>query len=263
MAVSERFQGANVVDAGRLSPYWGEHAARYMFALPFVEDKSVLDIACGTGYGIAILKDEARHVTGVDVDAEAASQATAECDNKAAVLLGNGLGLPFDDNSFDVITSFETLEHLHERGKFLGELHRVLRPDGRLILSTPNANYTMPVNGKPSNPFHIFEYAPGDLSEELERYFNLDKFLGQTLMSRVIIPPFYDAQKRLSKDLATQLRLFGWKVMNKMPFGIRESLSEAIWRKPFYPTENDYNFLTETVDHAPVLVAVCTKKGNG
>ena len=260
MAVSERFQGANVVDAGRLSPYWGEHAARYIFAVPFVEDKSVLDIACGTGYGIAILKNKAKHVTGVDVDDEAAKEATVECGNKAAVLLANGLGLPFDDDSFDVITSFETLEHLHERGKFLAELNRVLKPAGRMILSTPNANYTMPVNGKPSNPFHIFEYAPAELREELERFFNLESFLGQTLDASIKIPPFYDAQRRLPKDLGTQSKLFGWQMMNKMPLGMREGLSGALWRKPFYPTEIDYHFSPETVEHAPVIVAVCTKK---
>jgi SAM-dependent methyltransferase len=261
MVVAERFQGANVVDAGRLSPYWGEHAARYLFALPFVENRSVLDIACGTGYGIAILKTAAKHVTGVDVDPAAAFQARAECDDGAAVLLGNGLGLPFADESFDLITSFETLEHLHERGQFLVELYRVLRPDGKLILSTPNANYTTPLNGKPSNPFHIFEYTPEELRAELERYFTVDKFLGQTLDERIRIPPFYDAQRRLPTDIGTRSRLLGWKVMNKMPFGVREQLSEAIWRKPFYPTENDYVFSAEMVNHAPVLVAVCVKKG--
>ena len=260
MSVSERFKGANVVDAGRLSPYWGEHAARYIFALPFVEKKRVLDIACGTGYGIAILKNTAKHVTGVDVDPVAAKEAMVECDGKAAVLLGNGLGLPFADDSFDTITSFETLEHLHERSIFLAELHRVLRPDGKLILSTPNANYTMPVDGRPSNPFHIFEYTPAELRGEIEKYFKFESFIGQTLNSGIKIPPFFDAQRRLPKDFVTQTRLFGWKAMNKMPFGVRESLSGAIWRKPFYPTEYDYDFSSETVERAPVLVAVCTKK---
>ena len=263
MAVAERFQGANVIGAGRLSPYWGEHAARYFFALPLVENKSVLDIACGTGYGIALLKSAAKHVTGVDVDPQAAREALAECDDRAAVLLANGLGLPFADGAFDAITSFETLEHLHERGKFLAELHRVLRPDGKLILSTPNANYTMSVNGKPSNPFHIFEYAPSELREELERYFSVKRFLGQTLDGSIIVPPFCDAQRRLPKDIVTRGRLFGWKVMNKVPFRIRERLSDTIWGKPFYPTESDYVFSTETVERAPVVVAVCSKKGFG
>ena len=260
MAVSERFQGANVIDAGRLSPYWGEHIVRYLFASRFVRNKTVLDIACGTGYGLVVIKRKAKYVVGVDVDPEAARQAKVECDDKASVLLGNGLGLPFDDGSFDVVTSFETLEHLHERSKFLAELHRVLRLNGKLVLSTPNANYTMPVNGKPSNPFHIFEYKPDELRVELERFFDIDNFLGQVPDLSIRIPPFYDAQKRLPKDFVTQAMLFGWKVMNKMPIRLRERLSDLIWKKPFYPTENDYLFSKEIVEQAPVLIAVCTKK---
>jgi SAM-dependent methyltransferase len=260
VAVSERFHGANVIDAGRLSPYWGEHIVRYLFASSFVQNKSVLDIACGTGYGISILKSRAKHVTGVDVDSQAALEALVECDEKAAVLLGDGLGLPFADRTFGAVTSFETLEHIHERGKFLAELHRVLQPSGKLILSTPNANYTMPIDGKPSNPFHVFEYKPEELREDLEKCFIIESFQGQTPDGSIKIPPFYDAQKRLPKDVVTQVMLFGWKVMNKIPFRQRERLSEAIWGKPFYPSENDYVFSPETVDHAPVLVAVCTRK---
>src|SRR2546423_14915069 len=101
MAVSERFQGANVVDAGRLSPYWGEHVARYRYALPFVEGKTVLDIACGTGYGLSLLAGKAALVIGVDVDTDAARQAMSECGQKAAVLLGDGRRLPFGDNTFE------------------------------------------------------------------------------------------------------------------------------------------------------------------
>lgn len=259
MAVSERIQGANVIDAGRLSPYWGEHAARYVFSLGFVENKQVLDIACGTGYGIAILKKRAKHVTGVDVDAEAAIQARAECGVNSDVLLGNGLGLPFEDESFDVVTSFETLEHLHERSTFLSELHRVLKTNGVLLLSTPNANYTMPVNGKPSNPFHIHEYTPDELRAELGSRFEIDRLLGQTLDAGSGIPPFYEAQRRLPRDAGTQVRLFGWKVLNKIPFAIRERLSEIIWRKPFYPAEMDYNFDEQTSETAPTIFAVCRK----
>jgi|CXWL01.1.fsa_nt_gi SAM-dependent methyltransferase len=260
MAVSERFQGANVIDAGRLSPYWGEHAARYVFSRPFVENRSVLDIACGTGYGIAILKKNATHVTGVDVDPVAAAEALAECDERADVLLGNGLGLPFADGSFDVITSFETLEHLHERTTFLAELHRVLKPDGVLLLSTPNANYSQPVEGKPANPFHIHEYTPDELRDELEAKFTIERFLGQTLDPTTGTPPFSESQRRLPKDAATQIRLFGWKVFNKIPFTIREPLSEIIWGKPFYPVEMDYNFDEQTIEEAVTLFAICRKK---
>lgn len=259
MSVSERFQGANVIDAGRLSPYWGEHAARYFFSLPFVENRTVLDIACGTGYGIAILKKEAAYVVGVDIDLGAAVNARAECDARAAVLLGNGLGLPFADSAFDLITSFETLEHLRERPKFLSELHRVLRSDGLLLLSTPNANYSQPVDGVPANPYHIHEYTPDELRGEIEAHFTIEKLLGQGLDPAAGIPPFFEAQKRLPKDAATRIRLFGWKIFNKVPFTLREGLSQLIWGKPFYPLEMDYNFDEQTSDESVTLFAICRK----
>ena len=259
MAVSERFQGANVIDAGRLSPYWGEHAARYVYALRHVRNKTVLDIACGTGYGVGLLRSKAKFVTGVDIDPAAALEARSECGKNAAILLGNGLGLPFEGESFDVVTSFETLEHLHERGQFLRELHRVLRNGGTLVLSTPNANYTKPVNGKPENPFHIHEYTPGELRDELGSHFTIAEFRGQTLDASIKIPPFYGAQRMLPKDAVTQAKLLGWKVFNKIPVAARESLSKSIWGKPFYPTEMDYNFDEATVEQAPVLLAVCKK----
>lgn len=260
MAVAERFQGANAIDAGRLSPYWGEHTARYVFALPYVEGRSVLDIACGTGYGLKILSRSARLVTGADVNMEAAREAKRECGDGKAVVLGNGLALPFPDECFEAVTSFETLEHLHRRREFLAELRRVLKPDGNLILSTPNAIYTKPVNGKPANPFHIFEYKPGELLLELESNFRVNELLGQSLNPAIQIPPFHDAQVRLPADIKTQAKLFGWKVLNKLPFALRESVSDAVWRKPFYPTSDDYLFSSESVETAPVLVAVCARK---
>lgn len=260
MAVSERFQGANMIDAGRRSPYWGEHAARYVRSSPLVANTSVLDIACGTGYGIGILGKSASYVIGVDVDAEAASEAKAECVGNSAVLLGNGLGLPFADETFDVVTSFETLEHLHDRDMFLAELHRVLKEAGMLLLSTPNANYTQPLNGRPSNPFHIHEYMPDALHAELSKRFHVDEFLGQTLDPSAGIPPFYEAQQRLPGDLSTRVRLAGWRGFNKIPFALREWLSERIWSTPFYPREVDYNFGESTVSTAPTIFAVCRKK---
>ncbi len=260
MGVSERFQGANVIDAGRLSPYWGEHAARYRFAVERIAGKKVLDIACGTGYGIGLLQRTASFVCGVDVDAEAAVQARSECGANAGVLLGDGLRLPINDQSFDVVTSFETIEHLNERAAFLRELARVLKPGGLLLLSTPNAHYTRPVDGKPSNPFHVYEYTPEELAEELSEAFLIEEHLGQSLEIGKGISPFYLDQQRLPRNPATQARLFGWKVMNKFPVGLRESLSEAIWKQPFYPTEADYLFSSEKLAAAPVQLAVCRKK---
>jgi len=256
---AERIQGANAVDAGRHTPYWGEHAARYAFALRYVEGKKVLDIACGTGYGLVFLSTKAACVTGVDVDWEAARLARGECADDTLILLGDGTKLPFSDESFEVITSFETLEHLHERGAFLTELKRVLKTGGLLVLSTPNAYYTKPVNGKPTNPFHVFEYKPEELRAELEAHFTLQEFFGQMLDEKFGIPPFKEAQNRLPKDARTQARLFFWRVLNKMPVAVRENFSRIFWKLPFYPAETDYNFTGQTIGYAPTSVAVCRK----
>lgn len=255
MTVAERFYGANIIDAGRLSPYWGEHAARYEFARSYVGGKTVLDIACGTGYGIGLLKQTANFVVGVDIDNDALAEAKREGD----VARADGLRLPFADESFDIVTSFETLEHLHERAAFLRELRRVLHTEGRLILSTPNAEYTQPKNGKPSNPFHVHEYQTEELERELNSSFSVERLMGQSLDRSFGIPPFYDAQQKLPGDLSTTLRLTGWKVVNKLPVAARDAVSSAIWRRPFYPVEKDYHFSETITPDTPVLVAVCRK----
>lgn len=260
MSVAERFQGANSVVAGQLSPYWGEHAARYAFATPQVIGARVLDIACGTGYGLGMLMSEVGFICGVDIDAASAAQARGECGTNAGVLLGNGLQLPFAEGTFDVVTSFETLEHLHGRIEFLSELRRVLRPGGKLILSTPNALYTQPVNGVPANQFHIHEYEPDELRSELQRAFEIVEFLGQDLDASIAVSPFFEGQKRMPRDPVTQAKLLGWKVLNKVPLTARERLSRAVWGKPFYPTERDYVFSADLVESAPTLVAVCVRK---
>jgi len=164
------------------------------------------------------------------------------------------------EGTFDVITSFETVEHFDERNDFLTELKRVLAPDGVLILSTPNANYSQPVNGVPANPFHIHEYEPDELKAELESHFIVERFLGQELDSSIQVSPFFEGQKRMPKNVATQAKLFGWKVFNKIPVGPREILSRSIWGKAFYPTEMDYNFAEAKVESAVTLVAVCRKR---
>lgn len=242
----------------RLSPYWGVHVARYQFAKPLVSNSLVLDVACGTGYGLPILKTQARSVVGVDLDLEAVRKArNAIGKGPEHFVAADGCGLPFPNSTFDAITSFETLEHLEERGKFLAELRRVLRPEGLCIISTPNANYTRPQNGKPRNPHHVFEYTPTELTEELRHHFAEIELLGQTLDSRFVMSPFLEDQERLARTPTMMGRVVLWRAINKMPIGLRDYLSEVVWGHPLYPADHDYHFTAATVSDAPVLLALC------
>lgn len=242
----------------RQSPWWGVHVARYQFAKPHVSDCLVLDIACGTGYGLPILQTRARSVVGVDLDLEAIKKARSSVgQGKEQFVAADGCGLPFPDATFDAITSFETLEHLAARGKFLAELRRVLKPQGLCIISTPNANYTRPENGKPRNPHHVFEYNPTQLQEELQSHFSEIVLLGQTLNPRFVMSPFIDDQQRMPRSAGSLGRIALWRIINKLPLGIRDHFSNALWGHPLFPGDMDYCFSNSTVKDAPVLVALC------
>jgi 2-polyprenyl-3-methyl-5-hydroxy-6-metoxy-1,4-benzoquinol methylase len=246
------------------TPYWGEHAARYVFARRLLTRRRVLDIACGTGYGFSLIGAPGRFLVGVDLDFSAIQKARQEILNDTTVaIVADGSSLPFSDESFDAITSFETLEHLERRSQFLAELRRVLSANGLCIISTPNANHTQPVNGKPRNPFHLFEYNPEELRAELTNHFESVYLFGQDLNPRFVISPFWEDQQKLSLTPKNMLTVVVWRLLNKLPFSLRDTLSKALWGHALYPGEEDYDFDRDGIQNARVLVAVCSKSATG
>lgn len=243
-------------DLDPTSPWWGIHVARYHFALPRVHG-ALLDIACGTGFGLRIMGERATASWGVDLDEEAVL-ASHQVLGEGRVLRGDGCRLPFPDGVFDIVTSFETLEHVPERPRFVSELRRVLKTPGHLILSTPNARYTDPVEGKPRNPFHLHEYEPEELRQELLRCFAQVELRGQVLDPRFTISPLWEEQEKMPRTPGNVARRLAWRVLNRTAPAVRNRVSYALWGHPLLPGEHDYLFLPEAIDTAPVLVAVCT-----
>src|SRR5688572_18154053 len=136
-----------------------EHLQRYKSILYLVDNKEVLDIASGEGYGSAMLAGKATRVTGVDINAGLVAYASKKYKKDNLVFKeGNVTAIPLDTASVDVVISFETLEHVGEEDqvKFIQEAERVLRKDGVLIISTPNKeNYSDRFNF--TNTFHAHE----------------------------------------------------------------------------------------------------------
>ncbi len=168
-----------------------EHEARYSFASTFVEGKRVLDIACGTGYAAPqFLGAGARSYTGVDISHEAINFAvkTYGSDARARFIQASADDRLFPDGSFDLICSFETIEHLDTsiRHAYLENLRRWLVPDGALILSTPNKKVTSPFTEKPLNPFHVLEYRFDALVRELAPFFSVEASYGQRLVPKLM-----------------------------------------------------------------------------
>lgn len=154
------------------------HLKRYDFALPWCRGRTVLDAACGVGYGSAHLAEGgAEHVLGVDRSEDAIAYAReryAGPDVEFAV--ADLLELDLPDASFDTVCSFETVEHLPEPERFLAHAARVLRPDGTLVVSTPRVDVT---TDRPENPFHAVELSPADFEALLRGSFERVELYGQ------------------------------------------------------------------------------------
>ncbi len=186
-----------------LTPYrlLREHIISYVFASQFVGNKVVLDVACGNGYGSSYLMSKgARRVIGGDMAQEAIAQAK-EYYRKDGIefILLDATRLPYQDDSFDAVVSFETIEHIAEYEKFLSECRRVLRDGGTFICSTPNVQ--TPGAEKAINPYHINEFSSEQLYHLLSGYFNGMKLFGQSFVNREKT----DIKQRLANIVKTRL----------------------------------------------------------
>jgi len=135
-----------------------EHIQRYQFATPYVAGLTALDAACGVGYGSGMLATTANRVCGVDIDPDSIAYAREKFSKPNLEFHALDIRtLQYPDSSFDVVVSFETIEHISFQEQFLQEVRRVLKTDGMLILSTPNRE-TVPKGKTVRTPYHVREF---------------------------------------------------------------------------------------------------------
>jgi ubiquinone/menaquinone biosynthesis C-methylase UbiE len=138
-----------------------EHLARYRVAAGLAQGRKVLDAACGEGYGSALLASAgAASVTGIDIDE--ATVVRARDRYGLSFEVADVASLPFPDAAFDLVVSFETIEHVADPEAALAELTRIIAPAGLLVISTPNKHeYLVP------NEFHVREFTHEEFAELL------------------------------------------------------------------------------------------------
>lgn len=154
-----------------------EHLHRYALCREYVAGKRVLDLACGTGYGTAILGSTGAEVTGVDISADAIKIARRRnTGDNVKFLIADCFDLPFESGSFDVVVANEMIEHVAEHDGLLQEARRVLAPGGLLLASTPNK----PVyhRFKTPNIFHVSEMEMPEFQRLLDRHFRHVRLTG-------------------------------------------------------------------------------------
>lgn len=179
---------------------WYEHLHRYAFVSEFCAGQSVLDAACGEGYGTALLATAGARVTGVDLSDAAIQHARQRYGDRPHIEFRTAdcTQLPFQDDHFDRIVSFETLEHLEDQEGMLREFRRVLRPDGFLVVSSPDkAEYSDARDFH--NEFHVRELYRDELETLLAGQFPAVRLLGQKLLFESAIFSL-DGQSRVNRQ---------------------------------------------------------------
>jgi SAM-dependent methyltransferase len=153
----------------------GDHLARYLYATNFATGRRVLDAGTGLGYGAALLRESgAREVVAVDIDERTVEKARANYRQEGLIFLVDDCEtFSKVQGPFDVICSFENIEHLRNADRFVESASRLLADDGVLLCSSPDRASTNSVweDGKPTNPFHVCEWYRDEFRGLLSRGF--------------------------------------------------------------------------------------------
>ena len=143
--------------------------------------RDFLDAGCGDGTRTLVFDDGARNINGCDFKDWLAPPAKGRVSLLTADILKDGL--PYEDSSFDMLLSFDVIEHLSQPESLLEEMKRVLRPDGVMVISTPNRRrpygVLLSILGKRSFPYgekkaddpyaqHVREYTYREFRDALE-----------------------------------------------------------------------------------------------
>ena len=170
-----------------------EHWHRYLIVRNYVVGKRVLDVASGEGYGSHLLAKSAASVVGADISANAVAHANSRYANKnLRYVAADCKQLPEPDSSFDVIVSFETIEHMTEHEAFMREVDRLLAPGGMFIISSPNRPEYSDKTGY-KNEFHVKELDRAELKTLLDPHFPAQRWFAQRAAFHSMVWPLETA----------------------------------------------------------------------
>jgi ubiquinone/menaquinone biosynthesis C-methylase UbiE len=135
----------------------------------------LLDIGCGTGYGTAHLAKHAAYALGVDYSGATLEQSRKEYENikNLEFLECKVPPITIEDESFDVVTAFQFIEHISNPVDFIKEVYRILKPGGFFLCTTVNGEMSLA-----RNPFHVFEYTFETMEADFKKVFSKVDMIG-------------------------------------------------------------------------------------
>ncbi len=250
------------------------HSFAYVHVATIAKNKNVLDLGCNTGYGTAILFKAAKRVVGVDVSKEAIKTAKKNFGNLGIDFhVIDGKQLPFEDNEFEIIISFQVIEHIVDYNIYINELKRVLSPNGIVFFSTPNALLRLDPGMKPWNRLHVREFNHSQLEALLKVYFSTVKIMGLFAEESIYLIEKNRLSRARERARKRQQRRYYYQfrkiLKNTIPSRITKILKNIL--VPFQQRKNgfkksfidryglkNFHYQTDEIDISLDLLAICT-----
>jgi len=177
----------------------------YYLAKPFIKG-ALLELGCGEGRGVELLAPLADSYIGIDKIKEVIDGLKVKYPNYE-FLDGVFPPFPFEDNSFDSIVTFQVIEHVKDDEGFIKEIHRVLKPGGTALITTPNIKMTLS-----RNPWHKREYTADELGDLSKKYFEKVEMKGVAGNERVL-----EYHERNRKSVQKIMRFDVFDLQHKLP----------------------------------------------
>ena len=183
----------------------------YEQAEPYIKG-DVLELGCGEGRGLELILAKADSYTAFEKNPIVIDGLKKKYKD---INIIERFVPPFtgiEDNSIDTICTFQVIEHIEDDVQFVEEIHRVLKPGGRAIISTPNIDMSLT-----RNPWHIREYKPAELTALMAKYFSEVKSLG--VYGSDAVNEYYERNKA---SVAKYKKLDIFNLEQKLPRSILE-----------------------------------------
>jgi SAM-dependent methyltransferase len=245
------------------------HESRYQWVTEKwdLTESTVLDFGCGSGYGVHMLAKKAKTVIGIDYSITAIEFAEKIYGASNIKFLNldacaNDIFSNFGKNSFDVIVSFDVIEHIEKYFDYLNNILKLIKPDGVLIIGCPNRLQTFNWNNY-WNSFHFQEFSPYQFRKIFSWYFDIVELYSQDFKDkrkREDIRLSLISKKNIIKNLLAEV--LPYNILNFL-VKINQKLNHLHNHRGGYVALdiNDIEFKlepkTEILEDAFGLIAVC------
>jgi ubiquinone/menaquinone biosynthesis C-methylase UbiE len=216
----------------------------YMEASKMISGK-ILEIGCGVGRGLDILRENCQQYTAIDKNGKLIAMLRQKYPDLRFIEQSIP---PFDGvikNSFDCVVSFQVIEHIEDDNLFVKEIQRVLKPGGKVIITTPNKKLSLT-----RNPWHVREYTAEELEKLLRKYFSKVETFGVQGNEKVMQ---YYAENKASVSKITKFDIFG--LQYRLPRQLLQIPYDMLNRLNRKKLQKQNNRLVDEIEHSDYFLS--------